>query len=100
MKVRGVNVWPAQFDKAVFSVDGVTDYRGINGTDDRGAEILAIRLETSLDPDKTGEGVAEAVRRATGLTAVIRIEPPGTLAEEVPEGFVKVKRWTDKRKVR
>jgi phenylacetate-CoA ligase len=100
MKVRGVNVWPAQFDTAVFSVDGVTDYRGMVGTDDRGAEILAIRLETSLDPDTTGESVAEAVRRATGLTPVVRIETTGTLAEEVPEGFVKVKRWADTRKVR
>jgi hypothetical protein len=57
-------------------------------------------LETSLDPDKTGESVAEAVRRATGLTPVVRIETTGTLAEEVPEGFVKVKRWSDTRKVR
>lgn len=100
MKVRGVNVWPAQFDAAVFSVDGVTDYRGMVGTDDRGAEILSIRLETSLDPDKTSESVTEAVRRATGLTPVVRIETTGTLAEEVPEGFVKVKRWADTRKVR
>ena len=100
MKVRGVNVWPAQFDAAVFSVRGVTDYRGVVSTDDRGAEVLEIRLETSLDPDKTGASVAEAVRRATGLTPTVRIELIGTLAGEVPEGFVKVKRWADERKVR
>jgi phenylacetate-CoA ligase len=100
MKVRGVNVWPAQFDAEVFSVRGVTDYRGVVTTDDRGAEVLEIRLETSLDPDKTAERVAEAVRRATGLTPKVRIEFTGTLAGEVPEGFVKVKRWADQRKVR
>ena len=100
MKVRGVNVWPAQFDAGVFSVGGVTDYRGAVTTDDRGAEILEIRLETSLDPYKTAASVAEAVRRATGLTPTVRVESTGTLAGEVPEGFVKIKRWEDQRKVR
>jgi phenylacetate-coenzyme A ligase PaaK-like adenylate-forming protein len=100
MKIRGVNVWPAQFDAGVFSVLGVTDYRGVVTTDARGAEVLEIRLETSLDPDKTAASVAEAVRRVTGLTPKVRIEFAGTLAGEVPEGFVKVKRWADQRKVR
>jgi len=99
MKIRGVNVWPAQFDAAVFSVEGVTDYRGVVATDDRGSEVLEIRLETSLDPDETVGRVADEVRRATGLAPRVRVETIGTLAKEVPEGFVKIKRWADRRKV-
>lgn len=100
MKIRGVNVWPAHFDSAVFAVEGVTDYRGMVGTDDLGSEVLEIRLETSVDPSATAENVAAAVSRATGLTATVRVETTGTLAKEVPEGFVKIKRWTDRRGVR
>lgn len=99
MKIRGVNVWPAQFDEAVFAVEGVTDYRGIVGTDERGSEVLEIRLETWLDPGETGGRVADAVRRTTGLSPTVRVEKIGTLAREVPEGFVKIRRWTDRRRV-
>jgi phenylacetate-CoA ligase len=100
LKIRGVNVWPAHFDAAVFAVEGVTDYRGVVGTDALGGEVLEIRLETSVDSGVTAEDVAAAVRRATGLTATVRMEATGTLAKEVPEGFAKIKRWTDRREVR
>jgi phenylacetate-CoA ligase len=101
MKIRGVNVWPAQFDAAVFGVEGVVDYRGTVAIDGRGVEALRIRIEAG---DEAGDGIArrveEAVEQATGLTARIERELPGTMAREVPEGFVKMKRWQDERKGR
>jgi phenylacetate-CoA ligase len=100
MKIRGVNAWPTQFDNAIFAVAGVTDYRGTLRTDSSGSEVLEIRLETSLDPGETIARVTDEVRRATGLMPLVSIEANGTLAKEVPEGFVKVKRWTDRREVR
>jgi phenylacetate-CoA ligase len=100
LKIRGVNVWPGQFDLAVFGIEGVNDYRGVVGTDGDGSEVVEIRLETGLDARETGSRVVESVRRATGLAVKVSVEPPGTLAKEVPEGFVKIKRWRDERKVR
>jgi phenylacetate-CoA ligase len=100
MKIRGVNVWPAQFDRAIFGVAGVADYRGVVGTDPRGSETVEVRLEVLPGSGDTGGAVAEAVRRATGLTVRVTVEPPGTLSSQVPEGFVKIKRWRDERKVR
>ncbi len=100
MKIRGVNVWPAQFDAAVFGVEGVTDYRGVVGTDERGRETIEIHLETSGVAEDAASKVADAVRLVTGLSTKITVEQEGTLARLVPEGFVKVKRWRDERKVR
>jgi phenylacetate-CoA ligase len=93
MKIRGVNVWPATFDQAVFSVESVTDYRGTVRIDDDGNERIEIRAEGGGDPGGLAEALSATIRRVTGLGAEVRIEPPGTLAREVPEGFVKVKRF-------
>jgi len=98
MKVRGVNVWPATFDTAVFSVPGVVDYRGRIGTGGDGSEIVEIRIEA--ESTAAAGLVTEAVQQATGLNAAIAVVPAGTLAREVPEGFVKIKRWNDERRVR
>jgi phenylacetate-CoA ligase len=101
MKVRGVNVWPATFDTAVFAVDGVADYRGRLLTDDRGVEVVEIRIETHLSASsRLAEEVATSVKRTIGLTSTVSLEPVGSLSRSVPEGFVKIKRWTDERSVR
>jgi phenylacetate-CoA ligase len=93
MKIRGVNVWPASFDHAVFSVPSVHDYRGTVRIDEAGNERIEIRAEGDGDPTGLTEALFNSIKRTTGLGAEIRIEPPGTLAREVPEGFVKVKRF-------
>lgn len=98
MKIKGVNVWPAAFDRAVFAVDGVSDYRGTVGIDAHGGEQIAIRAEAPGSPAGLAEKVAASIHRLTGLTARVTLEPPGTLARELPEGFVKVKRIRDERK--
>jgi phenylacetate-CoA ligase len=93
MKIRGVNVWPASFDHAVFAVPSVQDYRGTVRIDEAGNERIEIRAEGDGDPTDLTEALSISIKRVTGLGAEIRIEPPGTLAREVPEGFVKVKRF-------
>lgn len=93
MKIRGVNVWPATFDRAVFSVTEVTDYRGTVRIGDDGSERIEIRAEGHGEPDQLAEALSASIRRITGLGAEVRIETSGTLAREVPEGFVKIKRF-------
>jgi phenylacetate-CoA ligase len=93
MKIRGVNVWPAAFDRAVFSVDAVTDYRGTVRIDHDGSERIEIRAEGNGESGELAEALSASIRRITGLGAEVRIVTPGTLAREVPEGFVKIKRF-------
>jgi phenylacetate-CoA ligase len=93
MKIRGMNVWPASFDHAVFAVETVSDYRGTVWVDDDGSERVEIRAEGGGEPDALAEAVSASVHRVTGLRVEVKIEPAGTLAREVPEGFVKIKRF-------
>lgn len=93
MKIRGVNVWPASFDEAVFAVEAVSDYRGRVWLDDDGSERVEIRAEGAGRPDAIAEALSASVHRVTGLRVEVKVEPPGTLAREVPEGFVKIKRF-------
>ena len=99
MKIKGVNVWPATFDRAIFAVDGVTDYRGTVRSLADGGEQISIRAEASGDPTEMSEAISASIRRLTGLSALVALEPAGTLAREVPEGFVKVKRINDQREM-
>jgi phenylacetate-CoA ligase len=100
LKIKGVNVWPATFDRAIFAVEGVTDYRGTVQTLADGGEQIAIRAEGSGDLPELAEAISASIRRLTGLSALVALEPAGTLAREVPEGFVKVKRIHDQREIR
>lgn len=99
MKIRGINLWPARVDDAVFGVAGASDYRGVVRLDERGAEVVEIRVEGSGDPVNFQEAIAASVRKETGLGAQVSVVPEGTLAREVPEGFVKVKRFRDMREM-
>ena len=98
LKIRGVNVWPEAFDAALFSVEGVVEYRGRVTCSDEG-EAINIEIETAGNADEaeTACSVREAVRLATGLRATVSVVSPGTIVGSVPPGFVKVSRWIDLR---
>jgi len=101
MKIRGVNVWPASFDAAVFGVAGALDYRGAVSHGPDGRERVEVVVEPAADAGEPIEAaLREAVRRRVGLDVDVRVVAPGALSRGVPEGFVKVSRWTDHRQRR
>jgi len=99
MKIRGVNVWPATFDAAVFGVPGALDYRGAVSHGPDGRERIEVVVEPAADAgERIAAALREAVRRRVGFDVDVRVVAPGALTGAVPEGFVKVSRWTDHRR--
>ena len=100
LNIRGVNVWPASFDSAVFSVAGVLNYQGTVRRDAEGNEMTDIVLECELERSAdVSRSVVEAVRRNLGLGVRVSTVEPGHITREIPEGFVKLKRWRDLRSI-
>jgi phenylacetate-CoA ligase len=98
IKIRGVNVWPASFDSAIFGVAGVLNYQGTVRRDADGNEVTEIVLECNTARSaEVSRAVEEAVRRSLGLGVRVSTVGPGDITRAVPEGFVKLKRWRDLR---
>jgi phenylacetate-CoA ligase len=98
LKIKGVNVWPAAFDAAIFGVPGVLNYQGEVVRQSDGSESVDVILECAPDRvSAVSRDVVEAVRRQLGLGVRIHPVPPGEISRRVPEGFVKVPRWRDLR---
>ena len=98
LKIRGVNVWPAQFDEAVFAIDGVENYRGVVGSAADGREEVRITVECAVArAAAVRQHVSEVVRDRIGIGAAVEVVALGELSRAVPEGFVKVSRWRDER---
>jgi phenylacetate-CoA ligase len=98
LKIRGVNVWPASFDSAVFSVSGVLNYQGTIKRDAEGNELTDIVLECEAERSAdVSRSVVEAVRRNLGQGVRVSTVEPGHITRTIPEGFVKLKRWRDLR---
>jgi phenylacetate-CoA ligase len=102
MKVRGMNVWPAAVDAAIFESTAVADYRGRLLTDDEGREQmeLAVELRPGIaSPDELQAALRAAVKARVGITPTVRIVTPGGLAEPILAGTdtFKARRWTDQR---
>lgn len=97
MKIKGVNVWPAAFDAAIFAVPGVLNYQGQVTRRSEGGEAIEIVVETDADHGSVVAHIARAVRQSLGLNVEIQVVSPGELTRRVPEGFVKLPRWRDLR---
>lgn len=98
LKIKGVNVWPAHFDSAVFEVAGVSEYRGVVGRRADGAEYVEVTIECPADvADELRPKVGRSIRRVAGIGAEVLAVAPGEISRSVPEGFVKVVRWRDLR---
>jgi phenylacetate-CoA ligase len=98
IKIRGVNVWPASFDNAIFGVAGVLNYQGTVRRDAYGNEVAEIVLECETERSAgIARTVVETVRRKLGLGVRVSTVGPGEITRAVPEGFVKLKRWRDLR---
>ena len=98
MKVRGINIWPLAMDRVILGFPGIVEYRGSVTCDDTGREHVVVHLETTKDvtPDVATE-VQDAIRRSLGLGVEVLSVEPGSITSNVPEGFVKVRRWQDER---
>jgi phenylacetate-CoA ligase len=101
LKIRGVNVWPRALDDAVFGVDGVRDYRGTVSLDSRGRELVQLRVEVEAGAsvDDVLARIRDSMRRHAGLAVDASAVEPGAIAGETPEGYVKVARWRDERRL-
>ncbi len=98
LKIRGINVWPAQFDEAVFAIAGVENYRGVVDSAADGREEVRITVECSAArAEVVRQRVSDVVREHIGIGASVEVVVPGELSRAVPEGFVKVSRWRDER---
>lgn len=98
LKIKGINVWPAAFDAAIFAVPGVLNYQGQVARRVDGTEIVEVTVECASDASATvSRAVVDAVRKDLGLGVQVEIVPPGDISRRVPEGFVKVPRWRDLR---
>lgn len=98
IKIKGTNVWPAQFDTAIFSVPGVSNYRGTVELEN-GRESIRVRVECRHEQSESVIMAVEAsVREFIGLKIEVQTIELGQISHEIPEGFVKVPRWIDNRR--
>jgi phenylacetate-CoA ligase len=90
VKVRGVQVYPAQIDTALSRLEGVgTEYQ-VRITREDGRERLLVRVETE---GAGAEEIAEQLRRALGVRPEVEAVPLGTL----PRSERKTRRVFDER---
>ena len=99
LKIKGVNVWPAAFDTAIFGVPGVLNYQGQVTRRSDGSEAVEVVVECTSDHDRVARQIADAVRNDLGLGIDVQLVPPGDITRRVPEGFVKLPRWRDLRRI-
>jgi len=91
--VRGANVYPSAIEDALANVPGVgSEYRIVL---DRPQELDVLTLLIEAADGTAAERVAEAVKRATGLTPVVEVVPPASL----PTTEFKSRRVDDRRSV-
>lgn len=101
IKVRALNLWPRAIDSVVLDVPGVVEYRAVVRRGDRGHELVEFAIEPASDVierQPLADAVSTAVYRHCGLRiSAAELTDPGAISGSVPEGFVKVSRWTDRR---
>jgi phenylacetate-CoA ligase len=98
MKIRGVNVWPENFDTALFAIPEVLDYRGVVRSAEGTSDHIEIRVELSDSAAAVCDRVCAQVERVTGLRPAVTVLEAGEIAAATPTGFVKLSRWTDQRR--
>jgi phenylacetate-CoA ligase len=101
MKVKGVNLWPAHVEAALFAVGRLRDYRVRVLLDAQGREV--IRLDVLARPGEAGaaglaERVGGALRDATGLAFEVDVVADEAVwFQETSGEAAKARRWVDAR---
>lgn len=95
VKVRGVQVYPAQVDTVLSSVGDVGSEYQIRLTRDAGRDVFLLVVEAALPewPEDLPHRVAERVRTRVGVRPDVEIVPPG----ELPRSERKTRRVFDER---
>ena len=95
VKVRGVQVFPAQIDTVLAKVPECGSEYQVNIKRADGREIFLVRVEAADDrwPASLEQDVAEALRAALGVRPAVEVVPPATL----PRSERKTRRVFDER---
>lgn len=101
MRVRGLNLWPDEVDKVVFTNSSVADYRAEVWQDaaanERVSLLVSVVEEARVRADEVAEDLSIGLKAATGL----RIEVTSRVlsAREVARASsdTKPRRWSDRR---
>ncbi|MDE1674873.1 phenylacetate--CoA ligase family protein [Nocardia gipuzkoensis] len=101
MKIRAMNLWPRSIDAVVLDLPGVVEYRAVVRRGEGGDERIEFVIEPAsdaIDPHHLVDEVVAVVQRSCGLRiSAVELTDPGAISGSIPEGFVKVSRWTDRR---
>jgi phenylacetate-CoA ligase len=95
VKVRGVQVFPAQIDTVLARVPECGSEYQVRITRDQGRDVLLVRVEAADDrwPASLEHDVAESLRAAIGVRPEVEVVPPATL----PRSERKTRRVFDER---
>ncbi len=95
VKVRGVQVYPAQIDTVLASTPGLGSEYQIRLTREGGRDVFRLRVEAAAGawPDDLPRRVAELVRAKVGVRPEVELLPPGAL----PRSERKTRRVFDER---
>ncbi len=104
LKVKGQNVWPAQFDSVIFAHEGVDEYQARVFIGDKGRDEIEIRIAfgpsvAHLSPAQKAELMARIsaqIKENTYVTASLVETAPENLPHYVGAER-KPRRWTDER---
>jgi phenylacetate-CoA ligase len=91
-KVKGINIYPQAVDDLVFSFAEVDEYRVILSSDERLADVAAVKVMTKTPPPV---GFADELER--GLHRRIGIHFAVSLVDHLPRSEYKARRWLDER---
>ena len=96
--IRGVNVYPAQIESALLSVQGTLPHYRIELTRRDDLDQVAVHVEVeaelaSSDNDSLHAEVAQVMKKAVGLRVEVELLSPQTL----PRSEGKAKRVRDRR---
>ena len=99
MIIRGVNVFPTQIEELILRDAALAPHYQIEISRPKSLDEMTILIERapaagSVDGDRAGERLAHLVKNLIGVTAQVRVLPPGG----VERSLGKARRIVDKRK--
>ncbi len=96
--IRGVNVFPTQIEELILKQPALAPHYQLEITRPRALDELTVLVErvshaNATDGDAAGAGLAHLIKSLVGVTAAVRVMPPGGIERSLG----KAKRIVDKR---